>query len=196
MNMRIYTRQGYLEALKTHHANELFELIHSSRRHLHPWLPWLQKIHSPHDTEVFIQRLTTERGPQFVIKTEERICGGMGFYFFDQQGGLATLGYWLGEEYTGQGLASDAIKSACYYGFNELGLERIEIRCALNNIPSRTLAENLGFYLDGEVHNAEWLTDRYVDHACYSMLKEEFNVVYFNDMSYVLQPDTEEQSAP
>lgn len=181
--MRIHTHTGCLEALSTCHATELFGLIHDNRGHLHRWLPWLRNIHSPEDTQAFIACLIAERGPQFVIKVDERICGGIGFYLLDNKSRFASIGYWLGSEFVGQGLMSDAVIHICRYGFSELNLEKIEIRCAAQNVTSRKVPERLGFYLEGVEAKAEWVSDRYVDHAIYSILHAEFQVLYPRSIS-------------
>lgn len=179
--MRIFTHKGWLDPLGIEHAEALFELIHSSRSHLYPWLPWLKRIHSPQDTGAFILKLLAERGPQFVISVDNHLCGGLGFYRLDQTENNATMGYWLGAEYTGQGLMVDAVRHLCHFGFHHLHLQKIEIRCAAQNQRSRKVPERLGFYLEGVQHKAEWLSDRYVDHAVYSILRDEFAVAYVAD---------------
>lgn len=181
--MRIHTHKGYLEALSTCHARELFNLIHMSRGHLHRWLPWLQNIHSPEDTQAFVSRLVAERGPQFVIKVDDQICGGIGFYLLEKKSQFASIGYWLGSEFVGQGLMNDAVTHLCRYGFSKLNLEKIEIRCAAHNVNSRKVAERLGFYLEGVEAKAEWISDNYVDHAIYSILCAEFDVLYPQPLS-------------
>lgn len=177
INMRILTEKGWLEPLCADHAEPLFNIIHASRSHLHVWLPWLRRIHSIEDTRAFIEKLLKERGPQFVICVDRQLCGGVGFYTIDKRNGLAGLGYWLGSEFCGHGIMRDAIQSICQYGFQHLHLERIEIRCAADNEKSRSVAERLGFCFDGLQSRAEWVTDRYVDHAIYSMEAGEFPVV-------------------
>ena len=176
--MHIPTHKGRLESLSAEHVQELFELVHASRGHLHKWLPWLKHIHTPQDMHAFVNRLVADRGPQFVIKVEGRICGGVGFYVLNKSEKLCSLGYWLGNEFTGQGIMQDAALHLCHYGFKNLALEKAEIRCAEQNLQSRKLPERLGFYLEGVQSKAEWLTDRYVDHAIYSILKAEFDVLY------------------
>jgi len=179
--MRIFTQKGWLDPLGLEHAESLFALVHGSRHHLYPWLPWLQRIHSSQDAAAFILRLVTERGPQFVIIVDNHLCGGIGFYGLDNTEKKATLGYWLGAEYTGQGIMLDAVRQLCHYGFHHLHLHRIEIRCAVDNESSRKVPERLGFYLEGIQPKAEWLSDRYVDHALYSILKEEFAMAFLAD---------------
>lgn len=199
--MRIFTQKGWLDSLDVTHADELFQVIHASRSHLYPWLPWLKRIHSPQDTAAFILKLMAERGPQFVVVVDEQICGGVGFYHLDQAERKATVGYWLGAEYTGHGIMVDAVRHLCQHGFQNLLLEKVEIRCAAENLASRKVPERLGFYYEGVLPKAEWLSDRYVDHAIYSILKEEFTVAFIDDLPHyqpleerVAQPLREDQS--
>lgn len=179
--MRIFTQKGWLDPLQPMHAEPLFQVIHHSRRHLYPWLPWLKRIHSPQDTVAFISKLIAERGPQFVINVDQQVCGGVGFYCLERGDKKATVGYWLGSEFTGQGIMLDAVRHLCLYGFNHLQLSKVEIRCAAHNLASRKVPERLGFYYEGIQHKAEWLSDRYVDHAVYSVLKEEFTLAFIDD---------------
>lgn len=191
--MRIFTQKGWLDSLDVTHADELFQVIHASRSHLYPWLPWLKRIHSPQDTEAFILKLLTERGPQFVVVVDQQVCGGVGFYHLDQAERKATVGYWLGAEYTGHGIMVDAVRHLCQHGFQSLQLEKVEIRCAAENLASRKVPERLGFYYEGVLHKAEWLTDRYVDHAVYSILKEEFTVAFIDHIPHYQERATLEE---
>lgn len=176
--MRISTQKGWLEPLSVSHAYELFNVIHVSRSHLHPWLPWPQRLHSPEDTQAFVLRLLAERGPQFVIRAHEHVCGGVGFHLLDKTAGTGDIGYWLGSEFIRQGIMSDAVTHLCSYGFTALGLHQVTVRCAEQNLNSRKVPERLGFYHEGIEVKAEWLSDRYIDHAVYSILRSEFNVLY------------------
>lgn len=169
----IETQKGWLEPLQPSHDEALFQIIHNSRSHLYRWLPWLQRIHSVQDTRAFIADLIDERGPQFVVCVNYGICGAVGFYEVDKRERSATLGYWLGADYAGQGIMHDALQALCRFGFGSLGLERIEIHCALENSRSRRVPERLGFFFEGVKARAEWLIDRYVDHAIYSIESRE-----------------------
>ncbi|TGV06666.1 N-acetyltransferase, partial [Mesorhizobium sp. M00.F.Ca.ET.186.01.1.1] len=53
-------------------------------------------------------------------------------------------------------------------------LEKITIQAATGNAKSRAIPERLGFQLEGILRRNEFLYDHFVDHAVYSMLKEEW----------------------
>lgn len=183
--MRISTDKGWLEPLTCDHARQWFELIHVSHNQLHAWLPWSQSVHSAEDTARFIQQLVAERGPQYVVKAEGNICGGIGFQLRHRGQVIASVGYWLGSDFVGQGIMQDAVRHLCRYGFTQLGLSKIEIRCAEQNSKSRRLAERLGFYLEATKAHAECIGGRYVDHVIYSMLPAEFALSYPKELFQV-----------
>jgi len=64
--------------------------------------------------------------------------------------GHGELGYWLGEEYWGQGIGSQAI-GALMDEF-DIALPEIELhaRCLQSNIASKALLEKIGFDITGE----------------------------------------------
>lgn len=86
----------------------------------------------------------------------------------------AQIGYWLGKDYQGRGIMTRAVIALVEYGFNRMGLNRVEIHAAVQNEKSRSMPEKLGFLNEGCIRQAEWLYDHYVDHMVYGMLAEEW----------------------
>jgi ribosomal-protein-serine acetyltransferase len=83
---------------------------------------------------------------------------------------LATVG----EEYQGLGIMTRTCKGLIHHAFNELGINRIEIRACTGNEKSRAITERLGFKLEGTIRQAELLHERFHDHVVYGMLAEDF----------------------
>lgn len=67
-----------------------------------------------------------------------------------------------------------ACEAMIRYIFEELCLNRIEIRAALTNLKSRAIPERLGFQMEGKIRQAERINDRFVDHIVYGLLKEDW----------------------
>ncbi len=61
----------------------------------------------------------------------------------------AELGYSLMPSEQGRGLATEAVRTALDFGFDILGLERIEADVDPRNLPSLRTLENLGFRREG-----------------------------------------------
>jgi RimJ/RimL family protein N-acetyltransferase len=61
----------------------------------------------------------------------------------------AQISYWLGAEYRRQGYMAEAVKGIMKYGFNDLGLARIETACFASNTASFKVLEACGFVYEG-----------------------------------------------
>jgi RimJ/RimL family protein N-acetyltransferase len=57
----------------------------------------------------------------------------------------AEVGYWLAREARGHGHATRAVSLICRWGFERLGLERIDLLAATGNPASQRVAERSGF---------------------------------------------------
>ena len=68
-----------------------------------------------------------------------------------------------------------AVQAVLDYSFSTLNLNRMVIRAAVKNQPSRAIPERLGFQHEGIAREAECLYDHFVDLAVYSILKEDWN---------------------
>ena len=61
----------------------------------------------------------------------------------------AAIGYWVAGAARGRGVASTATRLLSDFGFGTLGLRRIELNAAVDNVASRRVAEKAGFSLEG-----------------------------------------------
>lgn len=163
-----------LELLSLNHRDELFALIDANREYLRAWLPWLDGNTSPADTEEFIKAATLQyeagMGPQYAIFHRSDLCGVCGFHEMDHNNRVGSIGYWIGQEYSGKGIMTQSVKTLIEVGFTQYKLNRIEIRCAVENHKSRAIPERLGFQLEGVLRQKENLYGEFVDLALYSLL--------------------------
>ncbi len=58
------------------------------------------------------------------------------------------VGYWLARPARGSGHATRAVLAVCRWGFETLGLERIDLLASVDNLPSQRVAERCGFKRD------------------------------------------------
>ena len=66
------------------------------------------------------------------------------------------------------------VRHLCRIAVEERGMNRIQIRCAVGNIPSNAVPKRLGFTLEGTEREGELLTSgEYVNVNVYSILKKE-----------------------
>lgn len=155
------------------HTSELYDLTNLNREYLKKWLPWLNSIKCKENTKKFIElsliNFSNKTAYTYVILFETKICGVIEFYKINKKENVASLGYWLSEEFTGKGIVSKAVNDLLVIGFSELKLNKIEISCAEKNIKSRAVAKRLGFSYEKTIKDAEWLYTKYVNHVIYSL---------------------------
>jgi RimJ/RimL family protein N-acetyltransferase len=63
--------------------------------------------------------------------------------------GTANVGYWVRTSQTGQGIATAAVRLLAQFAFEDLGLRRLELLIAVENLASRRVAEKVGATLEG-----------------------------------------------
>lgn len=167
-----------LELMADGHAEELFELTEKNREYLRQWLPWLDSNKYLQNTIDFIKysrrQYKENSSMQMCIRYDAQLAGVIGFHKVDWLNHSTGIGYWLSRDRQGKGIMTASCVCLLDYAFGQLGLNRVEIRCATGNNRSRAIPERLGFVAEGTVRQAEWLYDHYVDHVVYSMLREEW----------------------
>jgi len=87
----------------------------------------------------------------------------------------AELGYWLGKQFWGQGIAKEAIKLILSFGFKELKLKRIYARVMHPNIASAKLLEKSGFTYEGTMRKMLYRRNQWLDMLWFGILKDEYH---------------------
>jgi ribosomal-protein-alanine N-acetyltransferase len=85
----------------------------------------------------------------------------------------ANIGYWLGQEYAGRGIMPSAVALAADHAFQALRLHRLEVSMRPENLPSRRVAEKLGFRFEGERSSFLHIDGEWRDHLVYVMLDRD-----------------------
>lgn len=168
-----------LKLVEAKDAKRIFELIDSSRSYLRQWLPWVDFTNNINDSNEFIKAsmrgYAENKSMNTAILYKGEIVGLASFNHIDWFNKIVYIGYWLGEGYQGKGIMTNVAYALTDYAINELHLNRVEIRAAVDNKRSRAIPERLGFVYEGQIRQGEWLYDHYVDLAIYSMIASEWN---------------------
>ena len=83
----------------------------------------------------------------FAIIIEGCLAGGIGVTpWRGHRRGVAEFGYWLGRQYWGKGLATEAGHLCVEYAFEKHGLRRLEAHVFAPNVDSARVLEKLGFF--------------------------------------------------
>lgn len=84
------------------------------------------------------------------------------------------IGYWIDQEFANRGYTTEAIEILTRFGFDQLGLHRIEINIRPENAPSRRVAEKAGYLLEGTRARYLHIDGQWRDHVSY--VKENLTV--------------------
>lgn len=152
-----------------------------SRSFLTPWEPsW------PHDAlgraayRRRLKRISLEwrddLGYSFHIFTrhEDRLLGGIALSNIRRGvAQSASIGYWIGQPHANRGYMTEAIRAVLRFGFEDLGLHRIEAACLPRNAPSRAVLRKAGFSEEGLARRYLRINGAWEDHALYAILRED-----------------------
>lgn len=156
-------------------AHALYEATRESIASVSPWLPWLTEGYGLADAEHWIEQCAAsmERADAYafgIFDMQGRALGDIAINRVDLRRRSANLGYWVRSSAQGHGIATRAAKALAGFGFGTLGLVRIEIVVAVDNLPSRRVAERLGSHFDGISPNRIIHHDQATPAAVYSLL--------------------------
>ena len=98
-----------------------------------------------------------------------KVVGGVNLRLGDHR--IGEISYFLRASARGRGLATRAVRLVAGWAFDELGLERIELRVHPENEASRRVAERAGFTREGvERASRAWPDGSRFDSVVYSLL--------------------------
>ncbi len=109
------------------------------------------------------------------FKGASDIIGSLGFYAWDKEHERAKMGYDLRPEHWGRGIMTEAMKRAVRFGFEDMGLNRIEVTVIETNPRSMALVSKLGFAEEGVLREYSKIDGAYVDEHVFSMLRKDWS---------------------
>lgn len=108
-------------------------------------------------------------------RKSKSIIGMVGLENINQDAKNAEIGYWLGKDYWGKGIMSEAVQLMTAYGFKTLKLKRIYARVFAPNIASSKLLEKIGYKKEGELRKHLKIGNRYLNELHYGLLSTEYS---------------------
>lgn len=107
-------------------------------------------------------------------KEDKKVIGTVGFAEFFVDHDKAEIGYTFGAKYWGKGYATEAAKKIIEFGFNELGLNRIQAYVFAQNEASKKVLKKSGMQFEGAPRQAFKKDGKYLDLELYAILKSNF----------------------
>ena len=163
-------------------VDALYEAVRESVKEVAHWLSWCHAGYNRAESEAWITACarawaTGESYDFGIFDAHSNIyLGGCGLNHLNHLHRLANLGYWVRTSCAGRGIASAAARLVAHFGFEELGLTRIEIVAAVDNAPSQRVAEKVGAIREGTQRNRLINDDRIDDAVMFSLIPADLGI--------------------
>ena len=84
----------------------------------------------------------------------------------------ATVGYWMGEPFAGNGYMREAVQRLCHFSFEQLNLHRLEAACLPTNETSKALLTKCGFSQVGYAPSYLLINGEWQDHILFGKIRD------------------------
>ncbi len=108
------------------------------------------------------------------LKDDDRLIGVISIHP-DRTHKRAEIGYWLGKPFWNQGITSEAAARVVRFGFEDLGLYRIQATYFVDNIASRRVMDKVGMTFEGVLRGYVHKWDVPRDLGMCSILRHEWD---------------------
>ncbi|MFY2508317.1 GNAT family N-acetyltransferase [Vibrio pectenicida] len=146
---QIITPRLVLKLIPQEHDEQLAQCVITSPG-LHRWIDWCHQDFSLDDAEKFIlaTRLNWIKSEAYgfglYTRKDHTLIGMVAINELYHTFNMASIGYWLGDNYQQQGYAKEAVNALIEFCFAILKVTRIEVVCDPDNIPSQELVKSCG----------------------------------------------------
>jgi RimJ/RimL family protein N-acetyltransferase len=139
------------------------ETVHTTELILEEWLTF--KVKKPRTSYIFC----------IESKFDRQFIGLIALNLGKENYKSGEVWYKTNPVYWGNGYTTEALIKVMEFGFNELGLHRIEAGCAVDNIASIRVLEKVGMTREGMKRQNLPIRGEWKDNYFYAILDEEFN---------------------
>jgi len=171
-------RSDYYSIFKDERATRFYNIIPFKEERVTRFYninPFKEEEEAQKYIDWFQSRYKDELGIRWGISLKERkgIIGTAGFNNF-QKNHRANLGYDIHPDYWNKGYITEALTAILFFGFDELGINRIEAEVMEGNIASEKVLEKLGFTKEGVLREWMYWNGNHYDMTMFSLLKKNF----------------------
>ncbi len=178
--MRLVTTRLILRRPTLKDAEDIAE--HANNLNVSKYLALVPYPYNIKDSRKFISSRSKKEKHQrdfaIMYKPSGKVVGMIGFMGIDNFSKKAEVGYWLGEKYWGQGIATEAMDAMVNFAFQKLKLIRLQAEVCIENRPSANLLKKFGFKKEGLKRKARRAksTGKWHDVCIYGLLKSDIKL--------------------
>ncbi|MGN0001865.1 MAG: GNAT family N-acetyltransferase [Sphingobacterium composti] len=171
-----------LHQIQSKDAQDIFHTIDTQREYLGQWLPFVAYTKELKNTQDYVDSLVNASSEAFeyvfAIRYQNNFAGMIGFVNSNHPHKKTEIGYWLSELYQHRGIMTAAVRALCKFAFEDLHLNRIQIKCAIGNTASSNIPKRLGFVFEGIERQGEKFPDgSFKDLEIYSLIQGQFRSI-------------------
>ena len=143
------------------------------------WMPWCVASYKPEDAKAWFDQCAASLGARSaydigIFSTDgATLYGGIAVNQINWRWNFGNIGYWVRQSRQRQGIALRAVRAIAHFGFDYLKLTRLEIIVAVDNTPSRGVAEKVGATFECIARNRLVLHEKPIDAAVYSLIPRQ-----------------------
>ena len=161
-----------------HNAELVYEVLMQNKKYLLPWMQWLNNSKSVKDTHNFLilsdKKWDNDDAFEYAILLNDTIIGMCGAVEVDSGNKKVALGYWLANDYRGNGYVMESVRVLEQELFKN-GFNKIIIHNDVRNKNSVNVAKKLGYELEAVLKQDRWLKyeNRFRDTNCFAKFKHK-----------------------
>ncbi len=177
----LYTDRLSLRAMHPIDAEDMFD--YARRPEVTKYLLWRE-----HEDISFTRDYLAYIGRRYALgdfydwaiidRESRRMIGTCGFTKIDTANNSAEIGYVLNPDFHRRGFASEAVRRILKFGFEELGVNRIEARFMQGNEASLALMMSVGMTFEGYMRDLVLAKGSYRTVGVSSILRSEYEKIY------------------
>jgi ribosomal-protein-alanine N-acetyltransferase len=108
------------------------------------------------------------------LRATRALVGNCGFPHIIFKDFCGEMNCYIASQHRGQGLATEALRALLKFGFQEIGLTRIQARCALDNLGAERVMQRAGMKFEGLVDDTLTSSGPSSKRKFYAILETDF----------------------
>lgn len=108
------------------------------------------------------------------LKPDNMVIGMVGFNYWDHIDHRGSIGFDLRQDKWRKGIMTEAVREVIHFGFQKMGLNRIEADASIYNVGSITLLQKVGFVQEGVQREQYFEDGNYHDLVLFALLKRDW----------------------
>ncbi|MEM4326285.1 MAG: GNAT family protein [Candidatus Pacearchaeota archaeon] len=172
----IHTERLFLRKLRIEDVDDIFEFTSLPETcKILSWYPHSDKNITAKFISSIIEKYERNLASQWGMELKEnrKVIGIAGFITFLPEHKKGEIAYVLSPKEQNKGLMTECLLSIIEYGFNIMGLHRIEAKCEIDNFASEKVLQKVGMKLEGCFYDYLIRKGKFRSYKFYSIINQK-----------------------